>query len=91
MGDVATGDYHRGTAKRVYQVKPEISDAYLSALVGWLAGAQARIGLAMGAESAATLDEALMWLLKRAISLGALQVKADTKHEVLRILMGKKK
>lgn len=71
---------HRGIARRDYEFGTEITPAYVRAFTGWVAGLMARTGVQLKMKRAASLSEALNYVL--AIS-SPIEPKAEQKYAVL--------
>ncbi|MCD4686853.1 MAG: hypothetical protein K8S97_13055, partial [Anaerolineae bacterium] len=74
-----------------YELRPDVSDAYLNALSGWLAGLQARIGVEKGKDGPASLAQALAYLYHEGHTPDEIYERAGEKWEVLSRLAGNKK
>ena len=46
---------YEGQAKRSYEFRPDLSEAYLQSASGWIAGLMARLGIENGTDHAASL------------------------------------
>lgn len=80
-------NYERYVRPR-YELKPDLSPAYLSAAAGWLAGLQARVGVEKGTEGPASLAQVLSYLHRAGHPLDEIALKAAHKWEVLARLAG---
>lgn len=80
-------NYERYVRPR-YELKPDLSPAYLKAAAGWLAGLQARVGVEKGAEGPTSLAGALSYLQQAGYSPDEIARKAAQKWEVLSRLAG---
>jgi hypothetical protein len=69
-------------ASRRYFFEPDVSDAYLNVLEGWLAGLLVRIGFENGQPGPVTFQQALDYLHVRGVSIGEIQQRAGKKWEV---------
>ncbi len=69
-------------AERRYFFEPDISDVYLNALAGWLAGLLDRIAFDNGQSAPVTLDQGLAYLQLRGFGAGTIQEKAGKKWEI---------
>lgn len=76
---------HVGIAKRDYHLEPDLNDAYLSSVTGWLGGLMARIGVAKGYDRPAELLEAIFTAEKHSRPVAH---KARNKWEILSRLVG---
>lgn len=85
--DEWTFDYD-GYAKRQYDLRPDISAAYLKFITGSLGGFMARLGLEQGADTEASLNEALDFLKDEGLSI---EEMAKKKWEVFSRLIGRRK
>jgi hypothetical protein len=78
---------HVGVAKRDYHLEPDLNDAYLSSVTGWLGGLMARIGVVNGYGKPADLLEAIVTAEKHSKRV---EQKAQNKWEILSRLVGRK-
>jgi hypothetical protein len=80
-----------GYARRDYDFTPDLNDAYLRSLAGWLAGLQVRAGLEDDSDGPASLARGLSVLAKEGYTPLDIQKKAEEKWAVWSRLAGKKK
>ncbi len=75
-------------ARRDYDFTPDLNDAYLRSMAGWLAGLQARLGLERGEPGPVSLARGLSRLAKEGYTPDVIQAKAEKKWDVWTRLMG---
>ncbi|WP_119072057.1 hypothetical protein [Aggregatilinea lenta] len=65
-----------------YNIKPDLTLAYLNSGVGWIAGLQARIGLELGLVGPATLEQVMTYLEREGYTLQEIDRRALKKWEL---------
>ncbi len=82
---------HHAIASREYDLTPDIKPEYMRSLAGWIAGLEARLGVQLGYDNAASLFESLKYLKDKGFSPREISHRASKKHQILSTLAGNKK